>query len=368
MNRLSYRSAAALGVVCLSVRAFFAAYIDSPELLSAGWLGVLVGGAFSLPTLAALYAIARLYPHAEPEEALAACMGPAAAKIALALLALNMLYETAAVARMLMASSIYEEHRLTAPFWAVLPALIAAALVVLAGANGVGGAAGVFLRFAPLLIALILGVHLDDYQPARLAPVLGMGWPAILQGGGKVAGALAPIAALWLVQSGKQTGYARRERRAKPWLMPAICSAAVLIAALWAALALMLEANVFSVPQSRVFRLRLLLSNGSSPTYLQLPYVALWYGALLCAQGFSLFAAARLLQAAVPPCPFSLATGLCTFATALIAGFRLAEQPIVQMLAPWQAAGTGAILLLTAIAGGIRKGGSSKCALQNPQK
>ena len=58
-----------------------------------------------LPTLAALYAIARLYPHAEPEEALAACMGPAAAKIALALLAMNMLYETAAVARMLMASS-----------------------------------------------------------------------------------------------------------------------------------------------------------------------------------------------------------------------------------------------------------------------
>ena len=128
MNRLSYRSAATLGIVCLGVRAFFAAYIDSPELLGAGWLGVLAGGAFSLPTLAALYAIARLYPHAEPEEALAACMGPAAAKIALALLALNMLYETAAVARMLMASSIYEEHRLTAPFWAVLPALIAAAL------------------------------------------------------------------------------------------------------------------------------------------------------------------------------------------------------------------------------------------------
>lgn len=368
MNRLSYRSAATLGIVCLGVRAFFAAYIDSPELLGAGWLGVLAGGAFSLPTLAALYAIARLYPHAEPEEALAACMGPAAAKIALALLALNMLYETAAVARMLMASSIYEEHRLTAPFWAVLPALIAAALVVLAGANGVGGAAGVFLRFAPLLIVLILGVHLDDYQPARLAPVLGMGWPAILQGGGKVAGALAPIAALWLVQSGKQTGYARRERRAKPWLMPAICSAAVLIAALWAALALMLEANVFSVPQSRVFRLRLLLSNGSSPTYLQLPYVALWYGALLCAQGFSLFAAARLLQAAIPQCPFPLATGLCTLAAALIAGFRLAEQPIVQLLAPWQAAGTGAILLLAAAAGGIRKGGSSKCAPQTPQK
>lgn len=222
-------------------------------------------------------------------------------------------------------------------------ALIAAALVVLAGANGVGGAAGVFLRFAPLLIVLILGVHLDDYQPARLAPVLGMGWPAILQGGGKVAGALAPIAALWLVQSGKQTGYARRERRAKPWLMPAICSAAVLIAALWAALALMLEANVFSVPQSRVFRLRLLLSNGSSPTYLQLPYVALWYGAVLCAQGFSLFAAARLLQAGHSPMPISAsATGLCTLAAALIAGFRLAEQSIVQLLAPWQAAGTGA--------------------------
>lgn len=74
MNRLSYRSAATLGIVCLGVRAFFAAYIDSPELLGAGWLGVLAGGAFSLPTLAALYAIARLYPHAEPEEALAACM------------------------------------------------------------------------------------------------------------------------------------------------------------------------------------------------------------------------------------------------------------------------------------------------------
>ena len=102
--------------------------------------------------------------------------------------------------------------------------------------------------------------------------------------------------------------------------------------------------------------------------YLQLPYVALWYGALLCAQGFSLFAAARLLQAAVPPCPFSLATGLCTFATALIAGFRLAEQPIVQMLAPWQAAGTGVILLLAAAIGGIRKGGSSPCAPQNSPK
>src|SRR5699024_9928620 len=112
----------------------------------------------------------------------------------------------------------------------------------------------------------------------------------------------------------------------------------------------------------------LLLSNGSSPTYLQLPYVALRYGALLCAQGFSLFAAARLLQAAVPPCPFSLATGLCTFATALIAGFRLAEQPIVQMLAPWQAAVSGGSLLLTPIAGGIRNGGSPKFALQKPPK
>ena len=38
MNRLSYRSAATLGIVCLGVRAFFAAYIDSPELLGAGWL------------------------------------------------------------------------------------------------------------------------------------------------------------------------------------------------------------------------------------------------------------------------------------------------------------------------------------------
>ena len=45
MNRLSYRSAATLGIVCLGVRAFFAAYIDSPELLGAGWLGVLAGGA-----------------------------------------------------------------------------------------------------------------------------------------------------------------------------------------------------------------------------------------------------------------------------------------------------------------------------------
>ena len=49
MNRLSYRSAATLGIVCLGVRAFFAAYIDSPELLGAGWLGVLAGGAFPCP-------------------------------------------------------------------------------------------------------------------------------------------------------------------------------------------------------------------------------------------------------------------------------------------------------------------------------
>ena len=189
-----------------------------------------------------------------------------------------------------------------------------------------------------------------------------MGWPTIFTGAGKVAGALAPIAALWLVQSGRQTGFAQRERRAKPWLFPALYGAIVLLAATWAVLALMLETNVFSVPQSRIYRLRLLLSNGSSPTYLQLLYVTLWYGALLCSQGFSLFATALLTTSIAPKCPFPLAIWLCALAAALIAGFRLAEQPIAQRLAPWQAVVTGAVLLLTAIAGYIRKGGKAPCA------
>lgn len=64
MNRLSYRSAATLGIVCLGVRAFFAAYIDSPDCW-ARWLGV-CWRRVSLPALAALYAIARLYPGTEP--------------------------------------------------------------------------------------------------------------------------------------------------------------------------------------------------------------------------------------------------------------------------------------------------------------
>ena len=362
MNRLSYRGAVVLGIVSLGTRAFFAAYVDSPELLGALWLGVLAGGVVFLPAVAAMYAVQRLRPDDAPEDALVACAGPVLAKIFLALLALVTLYDAASAARILMASSIYEEQRLTAPYLAVLPALLAAALVALSGANGVGGAAGLFMRFAPFLILPIIGTHLGNYRPEHLLPVLGMGWPTIFTGAGKVAGALAPIAALWLVQSGRQTGFAQRERRAKPWLFPALYGAIVLLAATWAVLALMLETNVFSVPQSRIYRLRLLLSNGSSPTYLQLLYVTLWYGALLCSQGFSLFATARLTTAIAPKCPFPLAIWLCALAAALIAGFRLAEQPIAQRLAPWQAVVTGAVLLLTAIAGYIRKGGKAPCA------
>lgn len=74
MNRLSYRSAATLGIVCLGVRAFFAAYIDSPELLGAGWLGVLAGGAFSLPTLQPCTPSRAYIRTQSREEALAACM------------------------------------------------------------------------------------------------------------------------------------------------------------------------------------------------------------------------------------------------------------------------------------------------------
>ena len=49
MDYLPQRSAAALGLIALSTRLFFAITIDLPQLLNAGWLCALAACALTLP-------------------------------------------------------------------------------------------------------------------------------------------------------------------------------------------------------------------------------------------------------------------------------------------------------------------------------
>ena len=357
MNLLSYRSACALGFVALSVRAFGTAFIDSPELANAGWAGVLLAGTMYIPVLLSIYLIIHLDKEASPKELMTLCIGKRGMKAVALILSAGMLCESAAVSRLLMASILYGAQEIHITTVATLPSLIAAAIVACAGAGAIGGVAGIWIYFIPLLLAIIVGRHIPVYQANYLFPIWGSGFNAIFFGSTKILSAFTAFSALWMIQSGKQTAASQKVTYASPKVFLILFGVIVLVTAILSALASMLVPQSLSVPQSREYRLSMLLSNGLSPTFLQFPYVLLWYGSLMIAQGFALFSAAQLLTMAFPKLRFNLTVWGCALSAAILAAMHMADQNVAARIAPYISVMNSAPFIIAAIAVRFRKGG-----------
>ena len=203
----------------------------------------------------------------------------------------------------------------------------------------------IWTRIAP---ALLLGVALLQwryFRPEWLRPMLGEGWPAIIEGGIRSAGWIVAAAAIMTLSEDDSDCAAMRH--------------ALLSAGIAAALMLL---QFMLVPTQLgggwLNRLDALLCNGRTPLYLQLPMIVLWFAGLFHLLACELFAASACLQRLLPRINGKLCASIAVaVAVALSRVVALSAYGIA--FSSWSFAAIGSATLLSLMA--AKKGGRASC-------
>ena len=322
-NCLPRRSAAALGMIALSARLFFAIAIDQPALLNAGWLCALTACALTLPLALCLGFLNKKWAVPPALQ----CSGRPARAFC-GLVCLFSLHDLGCVLRFFTLSASHTLLEDVAPWLLTLLLAACALLGCMSGARGAGNAARVALWVMGLLLGVTILVQLSALNPGWLAPLLGPGFPALARPLPHLAGLMTGLAGLWLLGEG-QTGRA--------FSPPALVGYTALISGglllLWSMLAPMMT----GVPDTRLFYFDRLLTNGRVTVSLQLVLLLAWYGGMLTMLSFSTLCAARALTLALPALSWAWAVCLCVLAALGISALSLGSRQAIQWvnLARW---------------------------------
>ena len=165
--------ARAAAMAAVAARVFLGLAVDMPAAQNGAWLSALIGGALALPWV---YCVARC----RPRRALLS-----------ALLMIWTLIDLSAVLGALTRSAGYLALDRSSTLLLLVPAGLAALWGVWRGGDAVGYAATVWARIAPVLLTVVALLQWRYYRPGWLTPVLGTGWPAIIEGGVRCAGWIA---------------------------------------------------------------------------------------------------------------------------------------------------------------------------------
>ncbi len=270
---LSPAAARRAALVAASAHAFCALALDAPALHNGAWPAALLGTLLALPMIA-LAGSRRggLLPYV-----LLLLEGGSAA------LAADWLDSSAAFL------ALDPVH----PLLLLAPPVLAAAWCALRNGDAVGDSASVGLKLSPLLLVPILLIQLPHLRPGWLFPLPGDAAGALLSGALGTAGRIGATFASAMLLSGEGGASARR------WLRDALL-AGLIATALLVLRGMMSPMLTNPAAAARLGRLDALLTNGRAPLYLQLPMLALWFAALLHALAYHVFAAAALLQRALP--------------------------------------------------------------------
>lgn len=315
MDCLPRRSAAALGLIALSARLFFAIAIDQPSLLNAGWLCALAACALTLPLALGLHYLSKKW-GAPPA---AQCSG-GPARAFCGMLCLFSLHDLTCVMRFFTLSASHTLLEDVQPWLLTLLLAACALLGCLSGVRAVGGAARVGLWVIGLMLAITVLVQLTALNPGWLAPLLGPGLPVLARPLPHLAGLMTGLAGLWLMGDG-QTDKAF----SPPALVGYIALAAGGLLVLWSMLAPMMT----GVPDTRLFYFDRLLTNGRVTVSLQLVLLLAWYGGMLTMLSFSTVCAARMLTLALPALSWAWAVCLCVLAALGGAALSLGDRQVI---------------------------------------
>ncbi len=259
------------------------AVVDMPELMNSGWLSILLGGILTAPLYLFISRMKKLSRNVSLS--CGACLLFFAISI----------FDAAAVAAIIADSASTMALNSTAAVYLMLPLAILCLGCLRLGGDALGASAGIWNRFLPALLAIVLILQARHYQPEWLTPLLGPGLPSIFAGALKAAGWFALPAPLFLIAEPDVKG---PERKLHPLRTLLICTCfAAGIGVIFSMMTPVLQDENLGV---RTFRLSLLLANGRSGLALQLPSIALWYPGLFYALLMGVFTGAVMLQKALP--------------------------------------------------------------------
>ena len=268
---ISPRSARFAALAAVAARVFLGLSVDAPTTRNGAWLSALLGGLLAAPWV---YCVCRF----RPKRALLT-----------APLAVLSLLDAAGTFSVVTRSAGYLALDRSPALALLLPTGLALIWCVWRNGDAIGYGAMLWARIAPVLLAITILLQCRYYRPLWLFPLLGNGWPSIIDGGVRAAGWVTAASAVLLVP-------AEPEERLSAALGAPLGGTAIACALI------ALQQMMAPTPLSGGWlnRLDTLLCNGRAPLYLQLPMIVLWFAGLFHLLACELFAASALAQQVVP--------------------------------------------------------------------
>lgn len=324
------RGVCVLGAAAVMLRVFVMTVLDEPYLLNAGWLSALCGGAMGMVALLPCLIAGRAGRGGFET------LSGGAGRLAALLVAPVLIYDAAAVIRLLSGLAAYSAMA-SFPLYALyMPAVGAALLFCLMGPGALTGTAIIWRKLGIALGVILLATQLGDMEPSNLVPVLGPGMPLLFEGAWRAAGLTASfVLAAYVMMGPRAKGKAA---------FPAALTGALIIAVLGTAAFSMLVPAMPSGPATRLFRMEALMDNGLSGLSMELVYVLLLEGGLVLTACFETMGAAACLMRAFSIGRTALkrldtrgkviAIAVCALEMALIA-FNLAGRAAMLAVSAW---------------------------------
>ena len=345
--QISDNAACSLAGLAIAARLVHGVVVDLPELLNAGWLAILLGGAIAaIPALA----LCALLKQRRSASVLACIAHPLRRVTCAAFFALSAC-DAAVVSSAIADSASIMALTDVATVYLMLPLLAICLACLRLNGDALGRSAAIWNRALPWLLLLVIVLEFRDYRFNWLTPVLGPGVSTLLDGAVRAAGWLSLPAALFLTA-------VPDERNVHSHLLPlkalgTSAGFAVLVALMYG---MMTPAIQDSSLFSRSFRLDTLLANGRTGLSLQLPTNVLWYVSLLYALLFDVFTSAAMLQGALPRFGNRTCTVLALFAISLLSVSRLSGRAPGLRAAVWLFPCIGLLLSILMISVFFAKG------------
>ena len=328
------RAARAAALVAVAARVFLGLTVGAPTTHNGAWISALIGALLAAPWFMCL---AHIRARRRGTAPLRALLGAVSLMDAATVLA--------AVAR----SAGYLALDRSPTLLLALPAALAALWCVCRNGDAIGYGGMIWLRIGAFMLVGVFLLQGRYLRGAWLWPLLGEGWPAILEGGIRAAGWILTTSSVLLALEQDKAPFTRE--LGVPFLAVAVSAALIL-------LRLMMTPTPLN-GDAWVGRLDSLLCNGRAPLYLQLPMIALWFAGLMHLLACDCFAAAALLQSLLG----RLDGRICGFAviSAAVAMSRTVRfGELCAILSRFSYAAIAGATLLTVLI--PQKGGEAPCA------
>ncbi|MBQ3080380.1 MAG: GerAB/ArcD/ProY family transporter [Clostridia bacterium] len=287
---MTHRPLFLCAVLSVSARIYYLISIDYPAAENASWLIPLIGAVLALP--AVLSSCFLLKRHGYPlAKAIETEMGKNCSRLFFLLFSLLMTYESACMLRILTGSAEYATLYRQPTSMFLIPTGVIMALIASKGANGVGGAAGIWLKLLPIFYLVILLMEIPTSQIGWLFPILGPGIRKMMPGAVMCAFYFTLIPLIFTVSSGEFVDGRKNTRPATPVSPLYAYLACILIPVFLLLVHTIVYPNIPGVQHSRSIQLNMLLANGKSNRAVQLPILIVWFSSFAITNAFDLYLA-----------------------------------------------------------------------------